>query len=76
MSMNKLAEIIDNIIIKAIADKKGMISNNELFPIIEKSWPILLKEFPPSPERIGKSMKRLGFQPWRNRISRGWYISL
>lgn len=67
-----LADEIDLVVAEAIRGMTGMKSNAEIRERVLKLWPERLARFDPSPTRIGKSLRRLGYDPWRDRKTRGF----
>lgn len=69
-----IAEEVDAVVSAAIGGMKGSYSNSEIRELVALKWPARLSRFQPTPCRIAKSMSRLGYEQWRDRMSRGWIL--
>ncbi|NCA70894.1 MAG: hypothetical protein EOM91_12440 [Sphingobacteriia bacterium] len=70
----KLSEEIDEAVSSAISGMSGMYSNAEIRERVSSQWPERLSRVVPTPCRIAKSMSRLGYERWEDRLTRGWII--
>lgn len=70
----KISDEIDIVVDRAIRGMRGYKTNAEIRSAAERIWPKNLARFDPSPERVAKSMVRLGYKPWRDRGARGYCV--
>lgn len=78
-NINALTDEVTIIISVVVKNMSGFLTNEQIFKEIEKVWPNSLMLNPQlmlTSIRIGKTLSRLGFKPWRTRNTRGWRINI